>query len=460
MAAAAPAGIPIAVQGLGPACASVAPPAAAVTRLVAEPRPALLQTIGFYTLLLYLCSGTLNDWTMRLFGGKAYLSAVTLVALPFLFLMSGGALNGIKHRVGKYWAVFLVFVVLSTPLSVWKGGSVAFLWHYLPRSYMLFFYLCAFVVSIKQLRTLMTVFLVTNVLLLLNCWKFGSGNDVERFYIPDSLFYANANELALALTLAVTYFSYVFWDRNVFKRAAAVAGILIAILYILKTGSRGCTLALLVLFGVIVVLSKRKALVLALAVPTFLVALLLAPPASLRRIVMFTFMSKTIGAKDGEDLSALGSQIQREELFKRSVRMTLTHPLLGVGPNMFAVADSGAMAKNGEWAPWLGTHNSYTQVSSECGIPALICYLAVLVISTRIAFRLYRRTRDGTDPQLRHIAALAFTTFCGLVVYAVGTTFFHMAYTGGLAILGGTAVCLESVSRSILEPASERRLGS
>lgn len=456
-AATAPVAISTTTPGVGQVSAiAEAPPR--IARAQGEPRPALLQTIGFYTFLLYLFSGTLNDWTLRLLSGKSYLSTVTVVALPFLFLMSGGALNGLKTRVGKYWAVFLVLLVLSTPLSVWKGGSVDFLSHYVPRSYILFFYLAAFVISIKQLRTLMTVFLLTNVLLLLTCWKFGSGNDVERFYIPESLFYSNANELALALTLAVTYFSYLFWDRSVFKRAAAAVAILIATLYIFKTGSRGCTLALLVLFGIMVIVSKRKVQVLALAVPTFLTALLLAPSASLHRIVLFTFSSATVGANNTDDLSALGSQVQRQELFKRSVRMTFEHPLLGVGPNMFAVADSGERAKKGEWAAWLGTHNSYTQVSSECGIPAFFCYVAVIVLSTRITFRLYRRTRDQTDRQARQIAALAFTTFCGLVVYAVGTTFFHMAYTGGLPVLAGTAVCLERASRAILGPASDARL--
>lgn len=409
-------------------------------------RPTLFQSIGFYVLLLYLVSGTLNDWTMRLAGGKAYLSSFTLVALPFVFLMSGGALNGLKNRIGKYWLFFLMFMLLSTPLSVWRGGSVTFLMNYVPRAYILLYYICAFVVSLRQIRIMFMTLVLTNVLLLFSCMKFGTSGDVERFYIPGSMFYANANDLALALVLAITYFMYVLRTGMVLTRVAAGVCILISTLYLLKTGSRGCTLALLFLFATIVWASKKRMLVIALAAPFVLLATILAPSASLHRIMLFTFNSSTVGAKDTEDLSALGSQVQRQQLFRRSVRMTLTHPLLGVGPNMFAVADSGEYAKKGQWAVWLGTHNSYTQVSSECGIPAFFCYAAVLVLSTRIVFRLYRRTRDSVDPQQRQIAALAFSTFAGLIVYAVGTTFFHMAYTGGLPILAGTALTLQNAS--------------
>jgi O-antigen ligase len=79
-------------------------------------------------------------------------------------------------------------------------------------------------------------------------------------------------------------------------------------------------------------------------------------------------------------VAAIGSQVQRQELFKKSLYITITHPLLVVGPDQFAVAVAGDSAKQGVHSPSLGTHNSYTQVSSECGIPAFICWCAVLVL--------------------------------------------------------------------------------
>jgi O-antigen ligase len=92
------------------------------------------------------------------------------------------------------------------------------------------------------------------------------------------------------------------------------------------------------------------------------------------------------------------------------------------------------------WSEWLGTHNSYTQVSSECGIPGFIFYTGVLVMCLRLAYRMYKAARD--KPELRDVMALSWCLFCGLVVYAVGTMFFHMAYTGGLPLLSGMTLAL------------------
>ncbi len=145
---------------------------------------------------------------------------------------------------------------------------------------------------------------------------------------------------------------------------------------------------------------------------------------------------------------SIGSQQQRQRLFMRSLYHTLHNPLLGVGPNEFVVAENGDKAKLGLWSEWLGTHNSYTQVSSESGIPGFIFYTGVLVMSIRLSYRMHKATRDR--PELRDVMALSLCLFCGLVAYAVGTIFFHMAYTGGLPLLSGMTLALWLASKDQL----------
>ncbi len=81
---------------------------------------------------------------MRLFGNRVYISTVTLLLLPVPWLLSGNVLRGLKRPVGRWWAAFLMFLLLATPFSVWKGGSATLLWNYIPRSYLTFFYIAAF----------------------------------------------------------------------------------------------------------------------------------------------------------------------------------------------------------------------------------------------------------------------------------------------------------------------------
>jgi O-antigen ligase len=114
--------------------------------------------------------------------------------------------------------------------------------------------------------------------------------------------------------------------------------------------------------------------------------------------------------------------------------------LFGVGPGQFAVAAAGDAAKNGTRANWLGTHNSYTEIASECGLPAFFLYVAVIVVTLRSNFRIFRRTAHLAEYQ--DLSALAFCIFSATLVYAICTFFFHIAYSSYLPSIAGMSVAL------------------
>lgn len=412
----------------------------------------MVASFGFFLYCAYLLSGSANDWAMRLIGNQVYISTVTLVLLPVPWLLSGNVLRGLKLPVGRWWAGFLVFLLLAAPLSVWKGGSATLLFNYIPRSFLTFFYICAFVTSLRQCRVLMYVNVTGAIILLLTCMKFGdtgSPLDDARFRIPESLFFSNANDLALALLLGITSFLFLFYRPGIRARMVGVVGIPLSILYALKTGSRGCLLAGVAMFAMICLFSKRKLMAAIFALPLMGLGLLMLPSSTLHRLLLFGAAPETIQAESASDVEAIDSQLQRQELLKKSLVLTVTHPLLGVGPGQFPVAVAGEAAKTGQHSAWLGTHNSYTQVSSECGIPAFICYCAVLVLSFRSNLRLYRQSRD--NPALKDVAGLSFCLLAGILVYAVGTIFFHIAYTGYLPELAGFSLALRLAAEPLVE---------
>lgn len=448
-------GAAVALQG--PAGTSVAPPEYAHTEITASPvaeaaknQPTMLQRVGLALLLVSFVSGALNDFFIRA-GFNPHIYTATLMLFPIVLLISGGLIRGLTHRIGWYWLALLGCMLLSTPFSVWRTGSVVFLMSYIPRAYLLFFYVSAFVVTVENLRRFVYALLISDLLLLASCWLYGAAV-ADRFSIPESIFYGNANELALALVIAITQFVYILYGGKMLTRLIAAVAVLIAVNFMLKTGSRGCFLALIVCALTVLWTSKNKLIIAAVMLVVFCVAIIRVPSQALHRLTLFTFTSDAADWSNADDESSLASQLQREQLLRRSILVTLRNPVIGVGPNQFVVADSGAKNKNGQWADWLGTHNSYTQVSSECGIPALFLYLGVLFGSTRLAYKLYRRTRESVDPEIKEIKALAFMLLLGLVVYAVGTTFFHMAYTSSLPILAGMAVSLELAAKEILPP--------
>jgi O-antigen ligase len=409
-----------------------------------------IATAGFVLFCVYLLSGFANDWSLRLFGSKAYLSAVTLVLLPLAWLLSGNAQRGFHTRTGRCWIAFLLWMLLAAPFSVWRGGSAALIVNYVPRAWFCFFYTCSFATSLRRCRQLMYVQIAAAAALLLTCAVFGGpgGDTTEtRFRIPQSLFYANSNDLALALLLGISSFLFLLAHPGIGARLAGAAGVLLAAFYAFQTGSRGSAIAASSMFGLIFWLSRGKWKVVALALAAlgalFAASIAGAPSSTLHRLSLLLNDPASSRSETTADLASVASQKQRQELFNTSLRYTLMHPLLGVGPNQFPSAVEQDAARSGQHTPWLGTHNSYTQISSECGIPALIFYAAVIVFCLRSNFRLYLTTRDR--PQHRELAALSRCLLAGTCVYAVSAFFFHMAYSADLPLLAGFTVALQLV---------------
>jgi O-antigen ligase len=96
-----------------------------------------------------------------------------------------------------------------------------------------------------------------------------------------------------------------------------------------------------------------------------IVLLLVVPAENLRRLISYS----SIDNPKNEEASE--SQEIRQYLLQKSVEFTISHPLVGVGPGQFDTYEGKFDLSQGMWR---STHNTFTQISSECGLPALIFY--------------------------------------------------------------------------------------
>jgi hypothetical protein len=240
-----------------------------------------------------------------LFHVKAYISTVSWVLLPLLLLFSGNLLRGFRDVIGRLWLLFLAWICLAVPFSVWRGGSLALLMDYVPHGWIQLFYFAAFAISLRHCRRLMNFLIASNVLLLLDCWWGGSMAN-GRLEIPDSMFFRNANDLSLQLIIAITQFMYLLYQRQIWKRVAGAAAILVALVYMLETGARGAFLAVIALAFVSLALTKnRLRFVLALAAVAA-GALALAPSSVFHRVTLIAIEPQTAAAADERDEVATG----------------------------------------------------------------------------------------------------------------------------------------------------------
>jgi O-antigen ligase len=127
---------------------------------------------------------------------------------------------------------------------------------------------------------------------------------------------------------------------------------------------------------------------------------------------------------------AEASAVARQNLLGRSIYVTLTHPLLGLGMNNFPIVSIHDQV----------THNAYTQVSAEMGIPALIIYVLFLLSSLK---RLRAVERETYDSRARtRVYYLSIGLQASVVGYMVSSFFASVAYLWYIYYLVGYAVCL------------------
>jgi O-antigen ligase len=152
----------------------------------------------------------------------------------------------------------------------------------------------------------------------------------------------------------------------------------------------------------------------------------------------------TLFTNNTDDQEAIESTAARTNLLKSSLRFTLQHPIFGVGPGEFSDYEAADAKSGGTKAAWQVTHNAYTQVSSEAGIPALLFYLAAIIMTFRIFGKIYR-----TALYRRELRSMAMACFCcqlSMVGFCTATIFLSLAYTMYLPTMSGLALAF---SRSL-----------
>lgn len=444
--------------------ASSAPPAPRISSgrssnpppqvVLSDAKPKQLQTVSVYLLCLFLIGILANDIAQRFFGGRAYITMLTGPLVFLMFMASGQALRGLQSRLGVYWLLLMGWMVLAMTFSTYRRGSFDFLSNYLPRVHMILFLVCAFVMSLRQVRTLIHAQITIAALVLGMTLKYGQTGDDGRLGIPGSYLMENTNDLALNLLIALAFGLYWFLQRASKTKLIFSLPLLGGLsFFLLKTGSRGSFLAFAVLFCSLLYLSRNKGRIALLLVPGMLLVAA-TPTQTLRRLALL-FSPSAIETSGSErmmeaDMASVGSQNQRRELIWKSLKLTAQNPLFGVGPAQFPTILWQTEKEKGVHYAALGTHNAYTQLSAECGVPAALLFIATIFTAIRTNARIYKAAVRAQ----RHapIADMAFCLFGVLVAFSVNAFFHHVAFTSTIPIAVGLTICLETMAIPLLRP--------
>ena len=416
--------------------------------------PSGFQQIGYRILILYLFLIFSRIFDVKF--SSLHIPGISVRIIFAMILASQAFLIPLKTRIGRPMLFMFVWFVCSIPTSMWRRGSMqGFLEAEFP-AFVVFLAVGGLIGNFTQLRKALSTLASAFFILSLIALRYGSTEETGRLYLPQGKF-SNPNEMAQVLLLGMCLWWFMFRSAATIVRRLFALGVLgLMLLLLSKTGSRGALIAVaIVLLCTFLRASMMGRLKLVLGFSLLCTAVMATMPARLLH------RYETVGASQGGVINtgdpeadaalsmALTSAEARKYLLRESIKLTLQHPLFGVGPDMFPVAEDADAKSHGRRATWQGTHNSYTQVSSEIGIPGLVAYILIIYLSLKTSSRLYRRTRD--DLRLKDIGDCALCLNCCLIVYAVTVFFDYIAYTSMLPVFSGLVSTLGRVAEAEIE---------
>ena len=101
---------------------------------------------------------------------------------------------------------------------------------------------------------------------------------------------------------------------------------------------------------------------------------------------------------------------------------------------------------------WHATHCTWTQVSSECGIPALILYILGLGSASLLVSRAHRAARAAGNVEMANACFCYLLAMTGLIV---ALTFLASAYRLYFPVMIGLAIAISCVTNQQTSAASD-----
>jgi len=395
----------------------------------------LVSKIGFYFLraYLFLFFSRILDVTVP----QLHLPAVCFACASLLALLSGGALRILFSPIGRVLIGLATWIGVAFCFSTWRGGSLDAVLATLQATA-----LAAVLVALTRtprdcgalLKTLAFASLAAAFLGLV------AGQEVEGRLSVTAGSLADPNEYAMSLLFGVPCWLYIVKSGSLFTKLASVPCLGFIMLIFLRTGSRGGVIGLACMLGVLFLQAtvRQKVLLVVASVFFFFIATLVLPHYITTRYTTLWTVDASEATSD-EELERMtgadvGSALARRQLLLDALKLTAQHPLFGVGPDQFAYVNWSLKVKQGIHMHDFVTHNTYTQFSSETGIPGFVLYITILVFAFSALNRIRKLASmpSGLPPEVGDVAT---SMRLALTVLAACSFFLSIAYSPTIPVM-------------------------
>jgi len=416
-------------------------PPAGFTVENAPKNPLIVSLLAIYVFLL--TSRALDISRLALL----HIPMILLACLTIGMLAKGDLKHALRSRVTVALLAFNFWVCVCFPFSSWRGGSLPFVIQSI-ESLLVYLLIVQLVRTLHEWRRIANAYALGALGAAILSFFFGQSIEGRVSVVAGSL--ADPNEFALRLVLGLPFWWYLVSQSGAMGKVFSFLLTAPILVSFARAGSRSGLLALMTLLALMFffVNIKQKALMFALAVVALVTGIAFLP--SYLKVRFTTLFAKHDPAhltqEERERLGGdIGSSEGREMLLWQGIRMTGEHPVLGIGPGVFAdVAWNERKELSGVGGGLLVSHNTYTQYSSELGIPGFLFFVTALFLSIKHALQDYRNTRER-DPAFARGSLYVFVCFIGLTV---GIFFLSVGYTMLLALMFGLGSSLHETIKS------------
>ncbi len=410
-----------------------------------------IRLLGFYVFLLVSRVLDLSPiWWM-------HVPLAVFVVLIFTTLASGGVKFALESKISRYFGLFTLWVIVCYPFSLWRSASQGWV--------------------IGSIEFFVVLLMIVQVVRTAEDWRIVAGGyaygvlvaAVYGFVFARSVdgrlalvggTFGDPNGFALSILIGAPFLWAKAAYANAFGKIFFLCCSAVVFISFAKAGSRGGLLALsgMVLVMFIVSNAKQRLLLCVVGCVGVVAAATLLP--GYLRARYFTIFSPA-SSSSSLDLSSreqLESDIlssgERRALLEQSIHMTFEHPILGVGPGVFAFAAwDERKAESGAGGPTLVSHNTYTQISSETGLPGFFFFIASVFLCLKYTLSDYRAMVRARCK----LAELSRSLLLAVSALLIGIFFLSTAYSHFIALLLALGASLHNVvTREIASQALAR----
>ncbi len=407
--------------------------------LVTE-KPRLFGSIlvAFY---IFLITGRILDvspiWWL-------HIPLLLLITLTVSMMSRGDFTYTFQSKMTKYFGAFTLWVFVCLPFSSWRAASMGSV-QFQAQAFLIF------LIVVQVVRTEADWVKIAGAyayaILVAALLTFYIGVSVQgRVSLPNGTL-GDPNEFALHMVTGLPFWWFKASRATGFRKVFFLLCTIPIYLAFARAGSRAGLLALgiLLLLTFLFAEGGKKVLLCVLAVVGVAASSFVLPGYLKARFT--TVFSPASGNFDAATQSRIESDIasseERKALLMQSLSMTIHHPIVGIGPGTFSFVSRDERIANGQpGGENLVTHNTYTQTSSETGLPGFFFFAATVVTAVRYAYSDYHRHSVG-NRELALAARYLLTALGGL---SVGIFFLSVGYTHLLGVLFALSLALHRVA--------------